>query len=199
MASLTHIILAAGRSQRMGATNKLLLPVKGVPMLGRVIEAVQAADPYYCVVVTGYEDRAIREALAGYPVRIAYNPEFEAGVSTSIRRGIIAAPDASEGFLFCLGDMPFVRPETFRAVGEAFAQRGGIVAAGHEGRQGHPVVFHTDFRDALLALQGDQGGRQIIEAHPEAVAVVDVNDPGIFADVDTLESYEAYCRNPDFS
>lgn len=191
---LTALVLAAGQSRRMGADNKLLLPVHGRPLLAHTVECVQEeADEV--IVVTGFDDRRVRAALSDQAVRIVYNPEHEQGMATTIRRGLLAAAQA-DAYAIVLGDMPALKPSTLaqlRAALEAAAARGeqAIALPTYDGRRGHPVCFHAAFRPALMALKGDVGARAVLEAHPDRVVLVPVDDPGILQDVDTPEAYAA--------
>jgi molybdenum cofactor cytidylyltransferase len=143
-------------------------------------------------VVTGHQDRQIRDILAVYRVRVAYNPEYESGMASSIRRGILACRPEAEGYMICLGDMPLVELETLRELCTVFSRQNhpSIVVATTAGTRGHPIIFSQSFRTELLQLQGDVGARSIVEASEDVVIEVDVNDPGIFKDIDTLETYD---------
>lgn len=192
MPNVTAIVLAAGLSTRMDNVNKLLLPFKGKTILEWVVDTVVSASVTEVIVVTGHEDRQIRDILSSYPVRVAYNPEFASGISTSIRRGILATQPTAEGFMICLADMPAIKPSTYTLLLEVFSQQEqpAIVVASASGRRGNPVIFHRDFRGELLQLRGDQGAKSIIELHPDLVVEVDTQDEGIFLDIDTRVHYD---------
>jgi molybdenum cofactor cytidylyltransferase len=191
MPNLTAIVLAAGRSSRMDNVNKLLLPLGEKTILESVVDKVCASSVSDVVVVTGHEDRQIRDVLAGYQVRVAYNPEFAGGISTSIRRGILACRPETEGYMMYLADMPFIRQGTLEQLREVFQAQDepSIVVATMNGRHGHPVVLHAEYREQLLQLQGDVGARSIVAENPGSVIEVEVNDDGIFHDIDTRAAY----------
>jgi molybdenum cofactor cytidylyltransferase len=86
--------------------------------------------------------------------------------------------------MVCLGDMPFLQADTVRAVASALEAGASIAAPVHAGRRGHPVGFAGHWREALLALDGDTGGQAILRAHPEALTLVTVEDPGVLRDLD---------------
>jgi molybdenum cofactor cytidylyltransferase len=104
------IILAAGRSRRMGKVNKLLAELDGKPMVVRVAEAVLASRAKPVIAVVGHQADKVRAALSGLDVTVVENPDYAAGLSTSLRRGLAAAPGEIDGVLVCLGDMPNVTP-----------------------------------------------------------------------------------------
>ena len=190
MPHVTAIVLAAGASTRMGDENKLLLPFRGKPLLSAAVEAVCASSVDDVVVVTGHEDRQIRDVLDSYPIRVAYNPEYAAGVATSIRRGLIACPPETDGFAVCLGDMPFITEHTISRLHRSFLEQGeaSIVVAVSRGRRTYPVIIHQAFRDELMQLSGDSDLGPVLDAHPEVVAEMDVGTEGVT--VDTPEAYE---------
>src|SRR4029079_4555412 len=107
-ARVAGIILAAGRSSRMGAMNKLLIPLDGKPMVRRAAEAVLAAQLSPVLVVTGHQRGEVEEALKGLPVRFLNNKDFAAGMSTSLRVGLDAVPGECDAALVALGDMPLI-------------------------------------------------------------------------------------------
>lgn len=191
MMHTSAIVLAAGTSSRMGRENKLLLPFRDSTVLATVVHAVCSSPVHEVIVVTGHQDRQIRDVLEGYRVRIAYNPEYEEGISTSIRRGILASSSDAAGYAVCLGDMPFITDLTLSRLLEVFAreERPSIVVATVHGRRGHPVVFHSNFRPQLMEIDGDLGAKSVIEANEEEVVEVEVRDEQAFADIDTWESY----------
>ena len=210
------VVLAAGHSRRMGERNKLLVPVAGEPMVARVVGALLATRVRPVVVVTGHDAEAVRQALAGRPVRFVHNAGHEAGMSGSLRAGIEALGEAGvHGALVCLGDMPRIGPQHIEALLAAFApvtdEEGGDVAAEvtvatawggreaprpicvptFEGRRGNPVLFARRYFDELCALRGDVGARAVIERHVDVVRRVPVEDDGVLIDIDTPETLAA--------
>ncbi|MEM7695810.1 MAG: molybdopterin-binding/glycosyltransferase family 2 protein [Pseudomonadota bacterium] len=188
--TVAGVILAAGRSRRMGAQNKLLAPVDGVPMVRRVAAAALAADLSEVVVVLGHEGAAVRDALAGLDVRFVTNPAYGEGVSTSVRAGIEALP-AVDGAVVLLGDMPLVTGRAIdrvvRALGEGEAT---IAVATHGGVRGNPVAWSSAHFAALRALSGDQGGRPLFAAHAKLMVEVEIGEAA-GADADTPEALAA--------
>jgi molybdenum cofactor cytidylyltransferase len=196
--SIAAIVLAAGRSRRMGATNKLLCEIDGAPMLARVLDAIAAAEPVAIVVVTGHEADAIAAiaATSHAHIRLAHNDRHAEGMGTSIATGVRAAvgdhPHA-DGFLICPGDLPGLEGRHVSAVIAAFAPAAGraicVPVAG--GRRGHPVLFAAPFAPALMALIGDRGARDLLSLHADRVYEVHVSGDGVVADIDTAEALTA--------
>jgi molybdenum cofactor cytidylyltransferase len=184
------IVLAAGRSVRMGGRNKLLASLDGAPLVRRSVEAVVASRARPVCVVTGHEAEQVREALAGCPVELVHNPDFAAGMSTSLRAGIEALAGRVDGALVCLADMPWVPREALDALIDAFADAAGdaICAPHYAGRRGNPVLWPAARFADLVALRGDAGARALLEARPPELRAVSVSHEGVLRDVDTPEA-----------
>jgi molybdenum cofactor cytidylyltransferase len=184
---IAAIVLAAGRSTRMGAENKLLADLGGKVMVRVVVEAALASRARPVLVVTGHQEDRVRAALAGLDVAFVGNPLFAEGLSTSLKAGIAAVPVSCDGGLVLLGDMPRIEAPHLDRLIEAFAP-GAIVVPVHEGRQGNPVLWPRRRFAELLQLEGDAGAKRLIAAHPQDVREVAVGDDAILSDVDTPEA-----------
>ncbi len=187
------VVLAAGRSTRMGDRNKLLAEVDGAPMVRRVVEAILASRARPVIVVTGHERARVEAALRHLPVTFVANPDHATGMASSLRAGIAAVPADRDGALVCLADMPRLTAPVLDALIEAFHPEEGraIVVPVHRGRRGHPVLFARTFFPEIMALEGDVGARSVLAAHPEAVVEVAVEDPAVLLDIDTPEALAA--------
>jgi molybdenum cofactor cytidylyltransferase len=191
---LAAVVLAAGRSTRMGGPNKLLADIEGAPLVRRVAEAASAANLAEIVVVTGHEREKVEAALAGLPVRFVHNPRYADGISTSIKAGLGALGDGAAGALVCLGDMPGLATELIQRLAGAFAPDKGkdIVIPVRGGRRGNPVLIGRRHFGAIKKLTGDVGARELIQARPDAVTEIEVGDDGAFVDLDTPEALADY-------
>lgn len=192
MAELTAIILAAGLSRRMGARNKLLLPVHGVPMIRHVVATYRAAIDGRVLVVTGHDAKAICACLTGCDVQTLYNPDFATGQQSSVACGLRAAASAGP-ILIGLGDQPALTASDLRALltAHADADPGRISIPAMPGRRGNPVVVPAALRGPLLADPRSPGCKAFTRAHPERVQFHPLPSPGFYADVDTPEAYDA--------
>jgi molybdenum cofactor cytidylyltransferase len=184
---IAALVLAAGQSRRMGGINKQLASWQGRPLLRHTVENVLASGIEAVFVVTGHEGEAVAAALAGLPVVIVHNPDYTAGLAGSLKAGLRALPESADGVLICLGDMPRVGPAPLDKLISAFAPVEGrvICVPTYRGRRGNPAVLGRQFFPELAALEGDRGARRLIEAHPELVAEVAVEDASVLLDVDT--------------
>ncbi len=185
------LLLAAGRSSRMGQANKLLAEFDGVPLVRRSAEALLGAG-VAVTVVAGHQEGRVREALDGLDVEIVSNPDHADGLSTSIRAGIAALPGEVDGALVALADMPAVDAAALRRLVEAFAAEDGtaIVRATHGGVCGNPVILPRSLFADAMRLEGDVGARHLVETaglpvrdvEIGAAASLDVDTPQAMAD-----------------
>ncbi|MDW8124389.1 MAG: molybdopterin-binding/glycosyltransferase family 2 protein [Geminicoccaceae bacterium] len=187
---LAAIVLAAGRSSRMGEVNKLLAPLEGEPMVRYAVEAALSAGLAEVVVVTGHMRERVEAALADLPVRFVYNPRYAEGLSSSLKAGVSALSREVDGAFVILADMPRIRAEHLRALARAFDPGAGrgIVVPVHGGRRGNPVLWGRAFFATFEALEGDTGARHLIDQYPEAVAEVEMPDAAVLLDVDTPQA-----------
>jgi molybdenum cofactor cytidylyltransferase len=184
------IVLAAGRSTRMGGPNKLLAEIGGRPLVRIVAEQALASRAAPVIVVTGHERAKVEAALAGLKLHLVHNPDYAAGLSTSLKAGLAALPPHVDGAIVCLGDMPQVTAALIDRLAEAFdPERGALVVVPTiEGKRGNPVVWSRRFFPDLMALEGDVGARHLIATYADVVAEVPVEDAAALTDVDTPDA-----------
>jgi molybdenum cofactor cytidylyltransferase len=183
------LVLAAGRSSRAGNHSKLLRRLNGKTVIAETVSVASRATNLSPVVVTGHEADAVTDTLSGYACTLIHNGAYAAGMASSLKAGLDALDPAADFCLICLGDMPFVREETIRALQESAARMGEarLFIPTFNGKRGHPILWHRDMLTGLKAVTGDKGGRDIIHAHEALVCEVAVSDPGILIDLDTPE------------
>jgi molybdenum cofactor cytidylyltransferase len=191
LATVGGILLAAGASTRMGARNKLLLPLDGQPMVRRAAERLLAAGVAPLVVVTGHEADAVRAALDGLPVTFAATPDPLGPTSGSLHAGLRALPDAAEAALLLLADMPHVTTAMLRAMlvraaavpAPLLVSRYGEVAA-------PPLLFRRALFAELLAWTGEGCGKAVVRRHQDEAEWLDWPVAAL-QDIDTPEDYAA--------
>lgn len=197
------IVLAAGLSRRMGDANKLLQPVAGTPVLLRVLSALRDTALSSVVVVTGHQAAEIETLLTPYReqgwLRCVHNPDYAAGLSTSLRVGIAALSAGGgaatgslscDGALICLGDMPRVTSAHIEALLAAFDPSDGreVIVPTYHGQRGNPVLWSSRYFPELQQLAGDSGARSLLEQHADVLCYVPMPDDGVTIDVDTPEA-----------
>jgi molybdenum cofactor cytidylyltransferase len=190
---IAAVVLAAGRSTRMGAINKLIAEIGGKPLVRIAAEQALASRAKPVIVVTGHEHERVEAALAGLPVRFVHNPDYADGLGTSLKAGIAAVPADADGVVVCLGDMPQVDAGLIdKLIAAIDPERGGLVVVPSiDGRRGNPVVWSRRFFHDLTAISGDIGARHLIGSYAEAVVEVPVAGEAALTDVDTPESLSA--------
>ena len=183
------LILAAGRSRRMG-TQKLLLPLAGKPVIARIVDEVLRSPVAQVFVVTGGDGDRIAEALAGRRVNFVANPDTEGEMLGSVRCGLTALPETCEAVLVVLGDQPAITAEIITLLVQTFHATGsGIVVPVHRGHRGHPLLLAMRYREEILTHYDHTGLRGLLEAHPGDTREVDVTSPGILEDLDVPADY----------
>ena len=187
---ISGILLAAGESRRMGKP-KLLLPWGETTIIEEVVDAYLKSALSELIVVVGESKETIKKVLQSKPVKIVENPFYRQGMSTSIRAGVLAASLKAEGYCIGLGDQLLITTKVIDLLISSFLKdRTGIAVISHQGKRGHPVIFSSAFHDALCSLNGDLGGRTIIENHPSEVRYVEAETKAVLIDIDTPEDYD---------
>lgn len=186
------VLLAAGRSSRMGGPNKLMADFGGEPLLRRTARQVLASRVRRTVVVLGHQAGRATAALEGLDVRVVENPDYATGLSSSLKAGIAALPAEAAGALVVLGDMPGVTADDLDRLVTAFEAAGGlsIVRATFAGKRGNPVILPRALFAAVEALSGDTGARHIVESGAAEIVDVEIGEAA-FLDVDTPEAMRA--------
>jgi molybdenum cofactor cytidylyltransferase len=190
--SVAAILLAAGRSRRMGAF-KPLLPFPGKRTVAEAcIDHLQSGGVETIVVVLGHRADEVRERLAHLPLLFALNEEAESEMSTSIARGVEKLPLAFETILIALCDQPAIPPEVIRFLISERGRTGArLVVPEFMGRGGHPVLVDSSFRLELLGLDAERGLRALFDAYRDEVLRVDVDSAYVARDMDTWDDYRA--------
>ena len=187
---ISAILLGAGESKRMGF-DKLSLPWGKKTVFERCLQTLLRSRIKEVVVVRGLRNSGIRNSFHGKKIKIVTNRHAAKGMSSSIRKGLRAVSRRSDGILIALGDQPLLKTRTVNALIRAFdLEKEGIVVPSFRGKTGHPVIFHRAYRKELMGLEGDAGGRSLIEKHREDVRVVRMKSIGIVKDVDTWQDYK---------
>jgi molybdenum cofactor cytidylyltransferase len=186
---ISAIILAAGRSRRMGA-QKLLLPLAGKPLIARIVDEVLESPVDEVLVVTGRDGQRIAKALEGREVRLVPNPDVESEMLGSVRRGLTAVAADSEAVLVVLGDQAGISGLVVTELVRAFRSGGrGIVVPTFDRKRGHPILFSASYGEEVLREYDEVGLRGLLQAHPEDVAEIPVSTREVIEDIDVPEDY----------
>ena len=188
------VVLAAGSSERMQGTNKLLARLDGVPLVCRTVAAVRAASLAPVVVVLGHDARRVADALAacdaGRDAELVVNAAYARGQQGSVTAGLAALASRADAVMIVPADMPLLEASDLRALVDAFGAR----TPGCEalvpftgGVRGNPVVVTARAVEAVLVAP-EGGMRRYIDAHPERVQRFESHSDHYVVDADTREA-----------
>jgi molybdenum cofactor cytidylyltransferase len=210
---VSAILLAAGSSERMKPRNKLLLPFRGSTVVATTCGRILAAEGIgELILVTGYESGKVERAVAGHlslsqpaptshpspggriPWQLVHNPDFETGMTSSIRAGVAAA--TGDGYMICLSDMVLITSGEYSSLAASFAARyfvdhKCICLPAYLGAKGNPVIFSSFYRAAILAHPEKEGCKTIVRANPEHQFEVEMPTDHILRDIDDPAAYQA--------
>jgi len=189
------IVLAAGQSRRMGARNKLHLPVDGVPLLRGTVQTLQASELGEIIVVLGYESQSTHSLLDGLLVRSVYNETYLSGQMTSVHCGLSALKKESSGVLIALGDQPALTVIEINFLIDAYHNRKNaeVVIPTFRGTRGNPIVMSPRCRSDIISGKRNLGCRKFIENNPDLVEMVEMPGSSVIIDLDTPLEYSDYC------
>lgn len=184
MNTLCGILLAAGTGGRFGS-NKLLHPLAdGTTLLLNSARRLHEVMQEILVVVNADDDR-VQQLLSAEGIEFVPNHDASRGMGSSLACGVMASATA-KGWVIALADMPWIQPQTIRAIATSLDDETVIAAPCYRGQRGHPVGFGRRYAEELMRLQGDEGAKRIIASNQRHLTLFDTNDAGVIADIDTL-------------
>ena len=188
---ITGVVLAAGRSSRLGRP-KQLLPLGDELLLHATVRRVLASSLDEVIVVVGPDAAPIVAAIADLPVRVVVNPDAALGQSTSLRAGLAALGAETEAVVIALGDQPGIDPQVIDALIATWHEtQAPVVAPHYTDGLGNPVLFARRVFPELANIEGDKGARPFVRAHRHARTLREVQVLGARPfDVDTEADYE---------
>lgn len=183
MARIVGLLLAAGQGKRFGGDKLLQALADGTPVAVAAARALKAACADSIAVLRPEQD-ALAALLEAEGLRVVRCAAARSGMGHSLAAGVAASRDA-RGWLVALADMPCISVATLQAVAELIGGGAALAAPRYAGRRGHPVGFAARWRGALLALEGDEGARAILQQSRFLLHVLETDDPGVLQDVDS--------------
>lgn len=184
---INAVIMASGFSKRMGE-NKLLLTYENKTLIENILDKVLECGFYDIVLVA--QDKRILNIGDSRGIKVVNNEIAELGQSQSIRLGIKNSMEA-DGYAFFTGDQPLMNIETIKYLMKCFYKtKNSIIVPTFSEKRGTPVIFPSKFKNELLSLEGDTGGKQIIWAHMDSVKFIEVKSELLLFDIDTEEDYK---------
>jgi molybdenum cofactor cytidylyltransferase len=187
---IAAIVLAAGKSSRMGA-HKLLLPLGGQALVAHVVLAASASSASSVLVVLGHQADQVAAALPESRATTVVNPDYAEGMATSVRAGIVALPTEATAALILLGDQPlFTTAMIERMLTTSANAQENIIAASYAGRRGNPVLFPRSLFGEVSAVHGDEGARAVVARHANRLVLVEFGDERAALDADAPDDYQ---------
>lgn len=187
---ITAIVLAAGKSERIGRPKSLLPTSDGTPFVAAILETMTATRVDEVRVVVGHQAEQVIDLGGLVRHVIVHHREFERGMLSSVQAGVRALPRGTTAFLLWPVDLPLVRAETVDRLITAWeGSRPPVVVPVHHGKRGHPVLFSASLGAELLRAPEGEGARAVVHAHEKGLVEVEVDDPAILTDIDTPQAY----------
>ena len=193
MKSLAGLILAAGKSERMGGP-KPLLRIFGKTFLENILDEALRSNLSDVKTILGYGADLILERLPQIRERVILNPDYESGQLSSIQTGIRSLEESNaEGVMLFLIDHPFVSRDLINTLIDCFSRWSNpIVIPSFQNRRGHPMIFGSEVFEDIMNAPLDQGAVAVVRKRQNRILHVQVDEPGILVDLDTPEAYQQY-------
>lgn len=187
---ITGIIMASGYSRRMGK-NKLLMDFKGKPLIEHVLEAAINSELNKIILI--YRDEKLCKIGKKYGIQCLFNEKSYLGQSQSVILGIRNALEGS--YMFLVGDQPFITSSLInKLIREHKKDQRKIILPTSGSKIGMPIIFPSTFKEDLLKVKGDKGGRDIIKENPDSLVKVLVENKKELIDIDNLEEYNLWVK-----
>ncbi|NQT00881.1 MAG: nucleotidyltransferase family protein [Planctomycetes bacterium] len=184
------IVLAAGRSRRMGV-QKLLLPFGSKTVITHIVDQLAASSVDEVYVVVGCHGKRVSRELSGRSVSIVNNSNYKSGMLSSVRCGLGAMPKQCHAVLVALGDQPSVTTKLIDQMLQTFASaEKQILVPLYQGKRGHPIMFSAAYRKEILTHYDSVGLRGLLYAHKDDIFELPVTTSGVLSDMDYPEDYQ---------
>ena len=197
--NIACILLAAGRSSRMGGANKLLLKINGESMVQRTAREIDQVGFAETIFVTGHQTELVTTEVEEFSGLKVFNPDFATGMHSSIRAALNVLHEDIDAFFICLADQPDFSHQVLNRMicfYESSSDRDAIIYPSFEGKRGHPVLISTHYKkEILLEPDGDYGCAYLFKRHADKVKEIAVDTDDILKDIDEPADYVAYKEN----
>jgi len=184
------IVLAAGRSRRMGV-QKLLLPFGSKTVIAHIVDQLTASSVDEVHVVVGCHGKRVSRDLSSRPVSIVNNSNYKSGMLSSVRCGLHAITRQCRAVLVVLGDQPSVTTKLIDQMLQTFdPTEKQILVPLYQGKRGHPIIFSAAYRKEILTHYDNVGLRGLLYAHKENIFELSVTASGVLSDMDYPQDYQ---------
>lgn len=190
--NISGIVMASGLSKRMNQ-NKLHMKIKDKKIYEYILETLKMCSCLNEVIVVA-KDSEILEKANSLNFKLVHNQHSYLGQSNSIKLGLEISKNA-DGYMFFVADQPFIKEETINKLCSIFNDNlNKIIIPCYNGKHGNPVIFSKNFKEELMNIEGDKGGRVVINNNLQDVIKVQFEDEKEFVDIDTIEDYNSIIK-----
>jgi molybdenum cofactor cytidylyltransferase len=185
------ILLAAGESHRMGKP-KLLLSLGDNTILGTTLNNILNSNLDEVIVVLGANAKETKKAVISKAIKTYINPDYKQGMSTSLICGLKHVSHQAKKVMVALSDQPLIGAKTYnKLIRQSLNSNRGIVVPTYKSRRGNPIIFDICYKEELLKLKGDVGGRELLIQYPDDILEVAVDCEGICINLNTIDDYKS--------
>ena len=186
---ISAILLAAGKSKRMNGENKLTKKINGIPLINKSIKSILESSINELVIVTGYQKAIIENIIKkNEKIKFAFNEDFESGIASSIKKGLMSLNEKTKFFFVSLGDMPLVNSKDYDQL-ISLKDKKEIIVPYYKGTQGNPILFSISMKEKIMNIKGDVGAKQILEFNKEKIFHMSTNNSGVVSNFNTKENF----------
>jgi len=193
---LQAILLAAGLSKRFGISNKLLHQVDGKTIFLQTLENLYQANLGQIVIVTGLDrDELVDQIPSHISYQEVFNPDYRNGMTSSIQAAVEGSPDNSCGYMICLSDQIKIKPLTYKNIFYTYKKlylknEKTILIPSFQNQKANPVVLSARYKSDILKLNFSNGCKPIVRKNMQHTHVLEMDDPGLTYDIDTLDDLD---------
>jgi molybdenum cofactor cytidylyltransferase len=187
---ISAVLLAAGESRRMGEF-KQLLPLGDKSFVEHCVDNLLASRVGEVIVVTGHRESEVRRAIGARRVTFAYNPEYQSGMASSIKRGVNSVSENAQACVLALVDQPRIDASVIDRIIEMYEKAQPLIVLPiYQGQNGHPILVDLSLKEEILNMDPAQGLREVVHSHPGKISRVEVSDRRVLEDCDFPEDYK---------
>jgi len=188
---ISAILLAAGKSKRMGGENKLAKKIQGIPLIKHSVRNILASSIGELIIVLGHQKRIVEEVIGkNEKIKFVFNKDFESGMASSIKTGLYNLSEKTEAFFICLGDMPMVNSNIYNQLIKSRNQK-NIIVPTYNGQQGNPVLFDKSMKEKVMDITGDVGAKKILELNKDKILNLEINDQSVTKGFNTQDDFSS--------
>ena len=192
---ISAVLLAAGQSRRMNGQNKLSKKIQEIPLIKHSVNNILDSLVDELIIVLGYQREIIEKLIDNNKkIKIVFNEKFESGMASSIKTGLNHLSEKTDAFFICLGDMPLVNKDIYNQIIQSRNNKKEIFVPNYNGQQGNPILFSMSMKKEIMRIQGDSGGKKILEQNQDKLLNLSINNEVIISDFNTEDSFKHFYK-----